>query len=128
MTLGTEERNAYAVEFLSNVTGYIMGKRPPLSATSLLESSSSSTNSSSRSLLFLALEMLVNCTRSSLIKGATLPGGKPRALVYICINSSNNYIECCIAVVQPDINVAVLKILDDKVDDENDNKNNNKDE
>ena len=35
MTLWTEERNAYAVKLISNVTNYIMVKRPPLSSTSL---------------------------------------------------------------------------------------------
>ena len=34
--------------------------------------------------------------------------------------------EFCIARVQPDLDVAVLKILDDEVDDNNDYKDNNK--
>ena len=81
MTLRTEERNAYAVEFLSNVTDCIMGKRPPLSSTSLSESLFSLPKLLSGSLLFLASEMLVNRTRSALLKEATLTGGKTQALV-----------------------------------------------
>ena len=80
--LGTEEMNAYAIEFLLNVTNYIMGKRPPLSSMSLSELLSSLPNSSSRSLLSLALDMLINHTKYVLIKGATLPEENPLSLVY----------------------------------------------
>ena len=77
MTLGTEERNAYAVKFLSNVTEYIMVNSPPLSSTPLSELFSPLPKFSSRSLLLLASEILNNRTRSALLKGATLPGGMP---------------------------------------------------
>ena len=82
MTLGREESNAYTVEFLSNVTDYIMGKSPPLSSMPLSELTFSFPKSSSRSLLSLALDMLINHTKYVLIKGATLPEGNPLSLVY----------------------------------------------
>ena len=68
--------------------------------------------------------MLVNRTISYLLKGATLPGGNTRSLVYVCINPSGKYMECRIAGVRPDLDVEVLKILDDEVDDKNDDKDN----
>ena len=70
--------------------------------------------------------MLVNHTRYSFLKGATLPGGMPRASVYVCINLSGNYKECCIAGIQKDLDVAVLKVLNDEVDN-NDDSGNEKD-
>ena len=127
MTLGTEERNAYTVKFLLDVTEYIMGKRPPLLSMSLSEMPSSSPKSSSRSLLLSVSEMLANCTRSVLLKGANLTGGKPQASVYLCIKYSGNYMECRIAGVRPDLNVVVIKILDDEFDDDYDDKDNDKD-
>ena len=71
--------------------------------------------------------MLINRTRYALLKGATLPGVNPQALVYVCNISSNNYMECRIAGVRLDLDVAVLNILDDEIDDNNDDKNNDKD-
>ena len=70
--------------------------------------------------------MLTNRARSAILYGATLPGGMPRALVHVCINSYGNYKECLIVGVRPDINVAVLKVLKGEVDDDN-NGDKNKD-
>ena len=67
MTLGLEERNAYIVEFISNVTNCITGKSHPLSSKSWSKPQSSWSNFSSKSLLSSASEMLINRTRSAFL-------------------------------------------------------------
>ena len=90
-----------------------MVNRPPLSSKSWSKFSFSWSKSWSKSLISSEPEMLVNCIIPTLLKVATLSRGIPRAPVYVRINFSISYKERRIKGVQPNINVAVLKVFDE---------------